>query len=229
MTDTDSAGWVELSRLLPTPTLMLVTDRQQAGGEVELIWIIQQAVEGGVNVIQLREKDLGPDELTDLADRAKDAIAERAVLLINTSVEAALETGADGVHFPENTRFARPTDEMIAGRSVHSVDAAKRAEAQGADYLVVGPVFETGSHPGEAAAGERLVSDVAAAVSIPVIAIGGIRAEHVPELIVAGAAGVAVTSAIIGADDPLGAARALSIALDNSSPATDRDDIDRQR
>jgi thiamine-phosphate pyrophosphorylase len=205
--------WVPLSRQLPEPVLMLVTDRRAAGGEDELVWIIQQAVEGGVNVVQLREKDMDPFDLTDLADRVKDAVGERAVLLINTSTEAALETGADGVHLPENARFDRPTEEMIIGRSVHSADAAKRAEAQGADYVVVGTVYETDSHPGVAPSGVGLVADSAAAVSIPVIAIGGIRADRVPEVMAAGAAGVAVKSAIIAADDPLAAARALSTAM----------------
>ena len=80
---------------------MLVTDRQAAGGEDALVWIAQQAVQGGVDLVQLREKDMDPDDLAELAERIMDALSGRGWLVINNSPEVALETGAAEVHLPE--------------------------------------------------------------------------------------------------------------------------------
>jgi thiamine-phosphate pyrophosphorylase len=210
--------WVTLERALPLPSLMLVTDRKMAGSEHELLWLIEQAVEGGVNVVQLREKDMTEDELTTFADEVRDVVDERAILLINRSCRAALETGADGIHFPESARFERPTDEMIAGRSVHSLDAALKAEAEGADYVIAGPVYPTQSHPGHEPLGLGLISGISEKTAVPVVAIGGIRDELIPEVMAAGASGVAVMSAIIGSDEPRKAARRLRAEIDRYSP-----------
>jgi thiamine-phosphate diphosphorylase len=197
---------------------MLVTDRQAAGGEDALVWIAQQAVQGGVDLIQLREKDMHPDDLTELAERILDALSGRGRLVINNSPEVALEAGAAGVHLPEAARFDRPIDEMLVGRSVHSVEAAKKGQSEGVDYLIAGNIYETVSHPGVPPHGTGLITDIVAAVSVPVLAIGGVRAEHVPELVAAGAAGVAVSSAILGADDPYEAAQDFAEALQDSYP-----------
>jgi thiamine-phosphate diphosphorylase len=195
---------------------MLVTDRQAAGGEDALVWIAQQAVQGGVDLIQLREKDMHPDDLTELAERILDALSGRGRLVINNSPEVALEAGAAGVHLPEAARFDRPIDEMLVGRSVHSVEAAKKGQSEGVDYLIAGNIYETVSHPGVPPHGTGLITDIVAAVSVPVLAIGGVRAEHVPELVAAGAAGVAVSSAILGADDPYEAAQDFAEALQDA-------------
>jgi len=211
---------------LPTPTLMLVTDRKLAGGEDALVAKVREAVAGGVNVVQLREKDMNAHALAALARRVKEAIGGGALLFVNTAADVALEVSADGVHLPEadSQRIASGgTDKrMIAGSSVHSVEAARRAAAEGADYVVVGPVYETASHPGAAAAGVGLVSDAAAAVALPVIAIGGIDASRVAEVMAAGAAGVAVVSAILGADDAEAAARELWQALTSRTSTATR-------
>jgi thiamine-phosphate diphosphorylase len=194
---------------------MLVTDRHQAGGEDALVWIAQQAVQGGADIVQLREKDMDAEALTELAERILDALGGRGRLVINGSAEVALEAGAQGVHLPEDARFDRPIDEMLVGRSVHSSEAAKRARSEGADYVVAGHIYETDSHPDIEPRGTKLISDVAAVVSVPVLAIGGIRTENVPEVVAAGASGIAVKSAILIADDPYAAASALRSALDS--------------
>jgi thiamine-phosphate pyrophosphorylase len=196
--------WVEAELTLALPSLMLVTDRMAAGGTDALIWIVQQAVEGGVDAVQLREKDMDPDSLLDLAERLKDAIGSRAKLIVNSALEVALEAGADGVHLPEGVRFERLTDEMLVGRSVHSAEAAQKAEREGADYIIAGPIYETNSHPSERPSGLELVAE-AAALSVPVLGIGGITAQNAADVMNAGASGVAVISTIIGADDPLDA------------------------
>lgn len=198
---------------LQIPILMLVTDRKLAGGADALVRAVAAAVDGGVNAVQLREKDLAPGELLPFAHQLREVTAGRALLLVNGPLEIALEAGADGVHLPEAQGWGPEPRDIIRGRSVHSLEAAQRAAAEGVDYLVAGPVYATRSHPGTPAAGVELISRIAGAVPVPVIAIGGITAERTPEVIRAGAAGVAVISAILGAETPAGAAMEIAEAL----------------
>jgi thiamine-phosphate diphosphorylase len=103
---------------------------------------------------------------------------------------------------------------FLVGRSVHSLEAARRAEAEGADYLVAGPVYETRSHPGRAPAGLSLIEGITRRVRVPVLAIGGVNAGRVDEVVRAGASGVAVISAVLAATDRRVAAGDLRRALD---------------
>jgi thiamine-phosphate pyrophosphorylase len=199
------------------PSLMLITDRSRLRDR-PLEEVASLAVEGGVTAVQLREKDLSGGELYDLAVTVHAVLRGRALLLVNDRVDVAVAAGADGVHLPEHTLPLRKLrdyvgDSCIVGRSVHSVEAALRAEQEGADYLLVGAVYETASHPGQPPAGPALVRAVAEAVRVPVLAVGGITPERGAEVIEAGADGVAVISAILDADDPKAAARALREAL----------------
>lgn len=109
-------------------------------------------------------------------------------------------------------------DEVLIGRSVHGVDGARRAEADGADYLLAGHVFETPSKSGEPGRGLDWLRDVCAGVRIPVIAIGGITANRTPAVLAAGAYGVAVGRELLQAADPRASARALRTALDRNVP-----------
>jgi thiamine-phosphate pyrophosphorylase len=197
---------------LPKPCLMLVTDRALAGGD-RLVEAVAAAVEGGVNAVQLREKDLAPPDLARLAWRLREVIDDRASLIVNGNAEVAREVAADGLHLPAGAPFARPDGVALAGRSVHSVEEAQQAEREGADYVIAGPIYETPSHPGGAPASLRLVSGIVAAVSVPVVAIGGITAARVPDVLSAGVSGVAVISAVLGARSPRVAASALREAL----------------
>jgi thiamine-phosphate pyrophosphorylase len=196
---------------------MLVTDRKTAGGDDALVAKTVAAVAGGVNVVQVRAKELSPPEHVALAKRIREAIHGRALLIVNTWPEVAAAANADGVHYPEDATGSEAPSGLLAGRSVHSVDAARHAAEQGADYLVAGPVFETPTHPGAPGATERLIAEITLAVSVPIIAIGGINAERVPHVMAAGASGIAVVSAILAADDPESAARALRDALNRAS------------
>ena len=198
---------------LALPALMLVTDRLVAGGEDALVEKVAEAVAGGVTVVQVREKDLAPEQLAALADRVKAAIGGRAALVINSDADVARKVGADGVHFPENAAFPGDRAGLITGRSVHSVESALQAAAEGVDYVVVGPAYVTESHPGVAPGGPQLISDVAAAVSVSVIAIGGIDAGRTPEMVSAGAAGIAVVRAILASESPRDAASSIRRAL----------------
>ena len=172
------------------------------------------AIDGGVGLVQLREKDLPAAELYSLALRLKDVIDGRALLFVNDRVDVALAVGADGVQlgeqaFPLDAAKRISDGRLMLGRSVHSVAGAQEAESQGADLLTLGTIFPTASHPGVRTGGLELVKSAADAVSAPFLAIGGIDASNVGDVIGQGAIGAAVITAITMADDPAGAASAL--------------------
>lgn len=199
---------------LHLPVLMLVTDRAIAGGTDALVQKVEDAVAGGVNIVQIRDKDMAHDELVALAGRLREAIGGRAALVVNRAPGTALDTHTDGVHLPEDAESPHEWPRsLLIGRSVHSAASARRAEADGADYIVFGNVYETESHANVAPAGLGALREVAESVSVPVIAIGGVTAERIPDLMAAGARGVAVIRAILAADDAQAAAAALREAL----------------
>ena len=211
------------------PMLMLVSDRSLCP---DLVGAVEAAVTGGVDAVQLREKDMPSEELLALArrlrrvteegragptgaDRSADTRPRQALLLVNGPLAVALAAEADGVHLPEEAPpVARPRRSFLIGRSVHSLAAARRAEAEGVDYLIAGPVYETRSHPGREAAGLALIEEVTRSVRTPTLAIGGVTAERVDEVVRAGASGVAVISAVLAGPDRRAAAERLRRALD---------------
>lgn len=202
-----------LGRLGEPPLLMLVTDRQRS--RLPLTEAVGRAVAGGVDLVQVREKDLPAADLFGLVNTLREAIAGRAKLLVNDRVDVALAAEADGVHLPENglpTAVARRLvgPDRILGRSGHDPAGIEWA---GLDYLLVGTVFPSPTHPGLPAAGVGRVGEFAARSPIPVLGIGGITAANCAEVIAAGAVGVAVISAILDSDDPEGEARRLKEAL----------------
>ena len=200
--------------MLPVPCLMVVTDRALCGGAEGLAVAVEAAVSGGADAVQLREKGLPPAELLSLARRLRAATRGQALLLVNGPLEVAVAVEADGVHLPEGEPMSpRPRRGFLVGRSVHSAEAARRAEAEGADYIVAGPVYETRSHPGAQPAGLALIEEIARAVDVPVLAIGGIATERVEEVVRAGASGVAVISAVLAQREPRAAAESLRRAL----------------
>jgi thiamine-phosphate pyrophosphorylase len=205
-----------IGRLRP-PILCLVTDRQRLG-ESSLEAVVEEAVKGGVNILQLREKDLPARELLALANRLRQATRGRALLVINDRLDVALAAGADGVHLPENglpEAIARRLmgRHAIIGRSVHSKEAAVEAEQAGADYVQLGTIYATQSKPDLKPSGPKLVREVSAAVAVPVLAVGGVSPENAAEVIEAGASGASVISAILGAEDPQVAAHQLVEAM----------------
>jgi len=198
---------------------MLVTDRHMAGGEDGLIDAVGGAIDGGVNVVQFREKDLSGDALSALASRIRGVTQGRALLIVNGSAGVAIESGADGVHLPEDAPMMEERAGLTVGRSVHSVGAAERAAGEGVDYVVAGPIYETRSHPGAAPAGVDLIRKISEVVSVPVIAIGGIDYQRVTDAMRAGASGVAVISAIFCSSDPQKAAAQLRNVLEEGAPS----------
>ncbi len=133
-------------------------------------------------------------------------------------IDVALAVGADGVHLPEDglpvaaARRLLGEDKLI-GCSVHDVTGALQCQQEGADFVHVGTLYATASKPGRAPAGPELVRNVAAAVDIPVIGVGGISTQNAPTVMAAGAHGVAVISALLDAPDTSEAAQALTRAL----------------
>jgi len=202
---------------LPRPIVALVTNRNLTGGQDALIDAVAQAVDNGVNLVQMREKDL-PDAIQlALARRLREVTDGKALLFINDSVSIAEASGADGVQLTENSRsiasaHARMGRPLLIGRSVHGVDAAREAAAQGANLLVVGTVYDSPTHPGQPPAGVGLIG-WCAQPGVPVIGIGGITAQNAGAVMQAGASGIAVISTVLGSSDPGDAASRLVAAV----------------
>lgn len=204
------------------PCLCLVTDRT-IGEPDTLADRIAQAVAGGVDIVQLREKDLPGGQLLELAIALKKAIASDAILLINERVDVAIAAGADGVQLGEAALPIAPVRNLIGpqaliGRSVHSVEGGEMAASEGADFLLAGTMFSTRSHPGIVPVGPSLIRAIAqkqaeAADPLPVIGIGGITADNLSEVIQAGASGVAVITSILASSDPKTEASRLKDAM----------------
>ena len=179
---------------------------------------VAQAVAGGVNLVQLREKDLPGRSLLKLASELRAVIGPSTLLLINERVDVAAAARADGVQLGEEalpTKEARQMlgPEALIGRSVHSEQGARMAEAEGADFLLVGTMYATTSHPGHEPAGPELIRRIAASCSLPLMGIGGINEANLGPVLEAGAQGVAVISSILAASDPEQAARGLRQAM----------------
>ena len=199
--------------------LTLVTDRTQTRGR-ELVSVVGDCLAAGLPAVQVREKDLGAAELAFLCRRIRGLTRDtRALLVVNDRVDVALAVGADGV---QRTSTSLTVEDIRAvadkrlriGASVHSFPDALQAELEGADWLVFGPVYDTPSKRmyGPPQGLDRLAR-VAAAVRIPVVAIGGVTPERVSEVRRAGARGVAVVSSILAAGSPADATRRFLEAL----------------
>jgi thiamine-phosphate pyrophosphorylase len=202
------------------PRLHLITNRHLCGDRPQAA-IVAEAVRGGLGAVQLREKDLGPAALLDEAELLLPVLGGTP-LIVNGQVEVARAAGAAGVHLPGDAgpvavaRAALGAAALI-GRSVHSLEEARSAEAEGADYVILGTIFATDSKPGRAPAGLPLVTAVARAVSIPVIAIGGIDEGNAAATLAAGAWGLAVMSGILRAAAPATAVARLRAIIEKET------------
>ena len=202
---------------LPSPCICLIAARS-AAPPGELVERVRDAVEAGVDMVQLREKELPGGDLLVLAERLQSAIGGKALFVVNERVDVALACGADGVHLGERAlplQAARRVagDALLIGRSVHSLESAMAADAEGADNLIAGTMFETSSKPGKTPEGPDLLRRIASVTYRPVLGIGGVTPASAPQLMEAGAAGVAVMTGILAAADPAKAVEALRAAL----------------
>ncbi len=181
------------------PLLCYITDRKGLPGENPLP-IIKQAVAAGIDLIQIRERDLPVRRLLTLVEEAiKRAGAGPTRRLVNDRLDIAVAAGAAGVHLPAHgfpvDEVRRNYPELLIGTSTHNLDELRRAADGGADFAVFGPVFET---PSKKAYGPPLglekLAEAARAVNIPVLALGGITRENAADCLRAGAAGLAAIS-----------------------------------
>jgi thiamine-phosphate pyrophosphorylase len=198
--------------------LYLVTDRRQTGAR-PLVEVVEECLAAGLTAVQLREKDLPDAEFMALAHSLSDVTRRvGARLFINGRLEAALAVGADGLQrghdaLPVPVLRSRAPGLMI-GASVHGPDEARAAERDGADFVVFGPVYDTSSKRSYGPPqGLVALADVVCAVTVPVFAIGGVTADRVAAVRAAGAHGVAVISAILGAERPGDATKRFIEAL----------------
>jgi thiamine-phosphate pyrophosphorylase len=210
---------------LAAARLYLVCDAEPGGRS--LSEVLEAAIAGGVDIVQLRDKRLSDEELTDAAHTARKICAEHgALLIVNDRPGPAVAAGADGVHVGQgDTDVAEVREiigpEMLIGLSTHApaeVDAAQDAVGAEVDYIGVGPVYATPTKPGRPAVGLELVRHAASRSRLPFFAIGGLDAGNVGTVIEAGARRVAVVRAIADAADPGEAARRLRTMLD-ANPA----------
>ena len=183
--------------------LYAITDRRSCA-TTPLIDVVSALLDAGVTAIQLREKDLGDTELIQLARPIAELCRNyKAKLFINTSTRVAREVGAAGVHLPANAESVKTvktqTDEnFYVGCSVHSLDAAQKREAEGADFVTYSPIYQTASKPGYGpVVGVEHLAEMAESVKLPVFALGGITPDRVDECLAAGAFGVAVMSGVM--------------------------------
>lgn len=199
--------------------LYAVTDSAWLAGHT-LESCVADALAGGATFVQLREKDASTDELVRAGWLLKRLCAEAGVpFVVDDDVEAARLLDADGVHVgqeDESCAAARAAlgSGKIVGVSVRTLDEARAAEASGADYLGVGAVFGTATKPEAAEVSLDDLRAICEAVSIPVVAIGGLNEQTIGVLAGSGAAGAAVVSAIFAADDVRSSTARLRLVCD---------------
>lgn len=187
--------------------LLLVTDRHQVRGRA-LSTVLRHAGEAGVQAIQLRERDLSTRELLSLAREIQSMTASSSVsLIMNDRVDLAMALDLSGVHLRADSLSARAVRRMVGpaqlvGVSTHSAEEVRRAGRHGADYVVLGPIFDTPSKRSFGPPlGLDLLRETCCHSTIPIFAIGGITCDRVREVRLAGAYGVAVMGALLSRDD----------------------------
>ena len=182
----------------------------QAHCRIPILEAARRVVRGGADMVQLREKELNDREVLDLARRLRRMTEQADVgFIVNDRPDLARLAGADGVHLGQENlpvTAARKvlSPDQILGVSTHSIDQARRAVADGADYIGAGPIYPTATKGYAAGIGLEYLRAVAAETHLPIVAIGGITPRNVPEILSAGGKAhvvIAVCSAILGADD----------------------------
>ena len=195
-------------------SVYLVTDRRNKTDE-EFLNIIEEAIKGGTTIVQLREKTASTKEFYDLALRVKEITSRYDVpLLINDRIDIALAVDSEGVHIGQDDMpadIAREIigDDKILGVSASTVEEAKKAEIDSADYIGSGAVFPTATKDDADSVSKEELKEIVDSIDIPVVAIGGITVENASSLKDSGIAGFSVVSAIMSAEDPKEASKKL--------------------
>ena len=199
--------------------LYLILDTQNLGGR-DAVEVLAGAIRGGIKAVQLRDKQLGKTELLQMARRLRKVCVEKDVLfIVNDYVDVALAAGADGVHLGQGdlpvaeARRLLPLDKLV-GLSTTTLSQARRAQSDGADYVAVGSIYPTPSKGNFKLVGPGRLRQIRGKTSLPLIAIGGINIDRIEEVVKAGAHGVAVIGAVLGATDVEKASRGLVTKLE---------------
>ena len=187
-------------------SLYLVTDKSD---DVEkFLKTIEEAIQGGVSVVQIREKTADTLDFYNLALKVKEITTRYNVpLIINDRVDVALAIDADGVHVGQSDMPCDVTrklvgDDKIVGVSAATIEEAQKAERDGADYIGTGAVFPTSTKDDAPSITKKELKEVVDSIDIPVVAIGGINLDNASELTDTGIAGLSVVSAIMSSDNP---------------------------
>ena len=195
-------------------SVYLVTDHRNTNDE-EFLNIIEEAIKGGTTIVQLREKTASTKEFYQLALKVKEITSKYDVsLLINDRIDIALAVDSDGVHIGQDDMPADIARKIIGkdkilGVSASTVAEAKKAEADGADYIGSGAVFPTATKDDADSVSKLQLKEIVHSIDIPVVAIGGITLENAASLKDTGIAGFSVVSAIMSADNPREASQKL--------------------
>ncbi len=185
----------------------MITD-PSAAGKKALPELVKEAVEGGADVVQLRDKTASDEELVRIAKKLLEVTRTKNVpLIINDRAEVAKKVSADGVHLGQDDGSLASVrellgEEAIIGRSTHSREQALDAQEEGFDYIGVGPVFGTPTKPTTLPVGLELVHFAAGNITVPFVAIGGIDRTNIHEVLRAGAKAVAVVRAVMSSKNP---------------------------
>ena len=206
-------------------SLYLVTDAKLSRGRSQLE-IIEAAVQGGVTMVQYREKNTNTRQMVEEALELSKLCRQLSVpFIVNDRVDVALAVDADGVHIGQEDMPASLVRKMIGpgkilGVSVDNIPQARAAIAAGADYVGAGAIFKTPTKTDiSPPIGIQGLHKLARICTIPIVAIGGLNANNVEEVILAGAGGIAVVSAIVNADDVESAAHELKVIIENTNGA----------
>ncbi len=193
-------------------TLYAVTERSD---RADLGWQVEEAIKGGVTMVQLREKELPEDAFVEEAVYIKKICEKYKVpFIINDNLEVALKSKADGIHvgisdMPVQEIRKKAGENFIIGATAKTIEQAVKAEAEGADYLGVGAVFPSPTKKDAIRITKEQLKQITGAVKIPAVAIGGIHLGNAEELTECGICGIAVVSAVFSAEDSQDAARKL--------------------
>ncbi len=212
MREGGSQAFAPLRQRLAAMRLYVITG--EAGDAPRTLGILEQALAGGADVVQLRKKQWDKGPLLSLALEVRRLTRDlKALFIVNDHLDVAMAADADGVHLGQDdlpTAVARRFwPGHIVGRSTHSIAQAVAAEAEGADYLAVGPIFATTTKPGRTPVGLSLLREVAPRLRTPFVVIGGIDERNADQVLQAGARALAVVRAVYDAPLPRQAAAAL--------------------
>ena len=194
-----------------------------ASGDRDMADLAAAAIRGGADVIQLRDKAASPGDLLKEALRLLPVTRAAGVpLIINDWAEVARSVGADGVHLGQDDMPIREARRLLGpgsliGKSTHSLEQALAAQAEGADYIGLGPILPTPTKPDARSVGAELISQVTPRIRVPIVCIGGIDAANAQEVLEAGATCLAVVRAVCAAPDPESSSRNLKRILLESS------------